>query len=316
MKTVYVEKVFSDAEMDKLANTFVKPSQIKQVFTEDVDVFSKDGKLLIRFRKNVLREKDIKKFFDATFHFTKQNTTQNRGSTTGSKSKNVYDNPKVMSSILGYFDRWAPNQKADFRKAGVKAPLEVRETRFSSDHPDKFKEIFPLVQDVSKYYKKLLPEYFKKQNAKARETPFKIPGTAFTTITTNVNFQTSIHKDKGDDADGFGNLVVIENGEYEGGQTCLPQFGIGIDVRQGDILFMNVHEWHGNLPILPVNKDAARMSVVCYLRTKVWKRTRGKSQQFRDKHLKTIKKIRAKAKSHHNKTRRKKKGGSNLLDLF
>jgi hypothetical protein len=316
MKTVYVEKVFSDAEMDKLANTFVKPSQIKQVFTDDVDVFSKDGKLLIRFRKNVLREKDIKKFFDATFHFTVQNTTQNRGSTTGSKSKNVYDNPKVMSSILGYFDRWAPNQKADFRKVGMKAPLEVRETRFSSDHPDKFKEIFPLVQDISKYYKKLLPEYFKKQNAKARETPFKIPGTAFTTITTNVNFQTSIHKDKGDDADGFGNLVVIENGEYEGGQTCLPQFGIGIDVRQGDILFMNVHEWHGNLPILPVNKDAARMSVVCYLRTKVWKRTRGKSQQFRDKHLKTIKKIRTKAKSHHSKTRRKKKGGTNLLDLF
>jgi hypothetical protein len=61
----------------------------------------------------------------------------------------------------------------------------------------------------------------------------------------------------------------------------LSQYGIGIDVRQGDILFMDVHEWHGNLPMFPNSKDATRMSIVCYLRTKVWERTRNKSKAFK-----------------------------------
>ena len=301
MKKVYVDKIYSDAQMVKLGNTFVKPHQIKKIFNEDIDVYNKEtGKLLIRFRKNVLKKKDINDFYEATYKYTKQNTSQNRGSTTGSNNKNIYDNPKVMSSILGYFDRWAPNQKLDFKKAGVKIPLEVRETRFSADNPDKFKQIFPLIQDINKYYKKLLPEYFKKQNNKAKQTPFKIPKTAFTTITTNINFKTSIHKDKGDDEEGFGNLVVIEKGKYTGGETCLPQFGIGINVRDGDLLFMNVHEWHGNLPIKFQDKDAVRMSVVCYLRTKVWKRTQNKTEKFKAKHLKSVKNIKNKLKKLNN----------------
>ena len=32
----------------------------------------------------------------------------------------------------------------------------------------------------------------------------------YPTVTTNVNWQTSIHTDKGDDSEGFGNLVVLE----------------------------------------------------------------------------------------------------------
>jgi hypothetical protein len=328
MKTLTVDKVFTDTEMDKIANTFIKPSQINRIFNEDVDIFTTDGTLLIRFRKKVLNPKDIKAFYDATYEFTTKNPTSNRGSSTGSKSKNVYDNPKVMSAILGYYDRWGPNHKATFNKLKMSAPLEVRETRFSADHPAEFKQTFPLIQDINKYYKKLMPEHFKKQNKKAKETPFKIPGTSFTTITTNINFQTSIHKDKGDDGDGFGNLVVIEKGKYDGGETCIPQYGIGINVREGDVLFMNVHEWHGNLPIIPKEKDTVRMSVVCYLRTKVWKRTRHKSLQFKERHLKTIKRIQqkvrtttttnpsSKTKKKKNKNSKHKREGKHKKGLF
>jgi len=304
MKTIYVEKIFTDQQMDTLGNSFVQSKHIHQIFDEDVDVFSKEGDLLLRFRKNVLKQKDSDAFFDATYKFTTQNTTKNRGSTTGSKSKNVYENPIVQSSILGYFDRWAPNQKQYFKKAGMKLPLEVRETRFSADFPEKFKKILPLIQDINKYYKKLLPNYFKKQNAKAKQTHFKIPHTSFTTITTNVNFQTSIHKDKGDDGEGFGNLVVIERGRYSGGETCLPQFGIGVNVREGDVLFMDVHQWHGNLKIKPIDKDAVRMSVVCYLRTKIWERTKNKSESFKKKHLANTRKALKRANK-HSKTRKK-----------
>ena len=303
MNVVHVEKIVEEHKMETMKNTFVKPSHIRRIFRESVDVHTKDGRLLAKFRKRVLCPKKQKRFFDATFEFTRREVSGNRGNTCGSKRRSVYDNPRVKSAILGYFDRWAPKEKVQFRRAGVQQPLEVRETRFSTNFSEKFAETFPLIRQINGFYKRLLPSFFNKQHKKAKETHFTIANTAFTTITTNINFQTAIHKDKGDDQEGFGNLAVVEQGKYTGGEICMPQFGIGFDVRQGDLLFMDVHEWHGNLPIVLVEKDAVRMSIVCYLRTNVWKRTRNKSAQFKRRHLNTIKKIKAAAKANI-KTRR------------
>ena len=288
MKVYHVDKTISDSNMEKLKNTYVKPSQISFVIKDDADVYTKDGVLLLKFRKNVLKTKELDAYYDATYKYTITNATKNRGSTSGSKEKNVKDNKPVFSSILGFFDKWSPNQKSYFRKLGIKKPIEVRETMFTYKHPDKMKKAEPLIKSINNLYKKLLPKYFKKQNDKAKQTHFKIADTAFTTITTNVNFRTSIHTDKGDDAEGFGNLAVIERGEYTGGETCFPQYGVGIDVREGDILFMNVHEWHGNLPTSSITKDSVRMSIVCYLRTNIWKRTKNKTRKFKKEHFKSI----------------------------
>jgi len=290
--TIYtVDKDIDDSRAENLGNQFVSPSMINFIIRDhDADVYAADGKLLLRFRKNALSKVHATEFYDNVIGFA-MNSTQNRGSTTGSKSKNVYDNPKVMSNIVGFFDRFPPNYKASFKKAGVKQPLEVRECRFNRDHPDKFKKMIPLVKEINELYKEYAPEHFVKQNKKAKQTHFKIPGTAFTTITTNVNFKTSIHKDKGDDAEGFGNLAVIENGKYEGAETCFPQYGLGVDVRTGDMLFMDVHEWHGNLPMKPLEKDAKRLSIVCYLRYKIWLRTKNKTRRFYDKHNRTMRKL-------------------------
>jgi hypothetical protein len=172
-------------------------------------------------------------------------------------------------------------------------PIEVRETAFVADHPDEFAKMVPFIEQIDRLYKKYLPEYYEKPYKKAKETHFKIADTSFTTITTNISFQTTLHKDKGDDEMGFGNLVVIEKGKYTGGETCLPQYGIGVDVREGDILLMDVHEWHANLPI-QLEKGAERMSVVCYLRRKLWERTRNKSRAFMKRHNRTVKSIKGK----------------------
>lgn len=291
VKTYTVKKNMSDAEADvKLLNKFVNASMIHDIIKDDTDVYTEDGKLLLKFRKNTLSKIHTASFYDNIIKFA-LTPTSNRGSATGSKSKNVYDNPRIMTNIFGYFDRFSPTQKKNFRIKGVKLPLEVRECRFNRDFPELYQKTLPLIREINSLYKKHTPAYFKRQNDKAKETAFKIPDTAFTTITTNVNFRTSIHTDKGDDAEGFGNLVVIENGKYEGAETCFPQYGIGVDVRTGDMLFMNVHEMHGNLPIKLIDKDARRLSVVCYLREKLWKRTRGKSAAFVKKHNKTVRDI-------------------------
>jgi hypothetical protein len=302
----HLDKVISDEAMEKLKNTFVKPSQIKLIINHDADVYTADNKLLFIYRKNKLDTKKLDEFYDAIIKFA-MTETSNRGSASASKapSKNVRDNPRIKSNIFGYFEKFAPKQKMLLREAGMKNLLDVRETRFNMDYPEQYKRTLPLIKQIDDYYKKYIPEKYKLQRKKANQTHFRIQDTSFTTVTTNVNFQTSIHKDKGDDAEGFGNLVVIEKGKYDGAETCFPQYGVGVDLRFGDILFMDVHQWHGNLPMKKIDKDAIRLSIVCYLRYNIWVKTKGKSKDFMIKHNKTIKNLRRGRASDKNKTRKK-----------
>lgn len=290
----YVKKDYDDNKLSKIMNKKLKRDQIKTIIDDDADVFTEDGKLLLRFRKNKLNETNIKEFYDNIISFAVI-PTNNRGSASGSKKKNVYDNPKIMSNIIGYFDKLSPRQKFKFKQMGLALPtISVRETRFLQEYPDKFKKLVPLVKEIDKFYEQYVPENYGKQKKKANQTPFHIDNTAFTTITTNVNYQTTVHTDKGDDSEGFGNLVVIEHGKYKGGETCFPQYGIGIDVRTRDIIYMDVHQPHGNLPIELETKDAKRLSIVCYLRKSIWEQTKGKTKKFMIKHNKTMKKIKKK----------------------
>jgi hypothetical protein len=290
--TVYhVDKDFDDAKMEKKMNKMLKRDDISLILDESADVHTADGKLLLRFRKNAIKdEEQIEDFYENIIRFAK-NVSSNRGSASGSKKKNLADNPKVMSNIFGYFDKWSPSQKVIFKKLSTTPKLSVRPCRFNVDYPEQYKKTVPLVQTIDALYEKLIPEKYKLQRKKANETPFKIPGTSFTTVTTNVNYQTSVHTDKGDDVEGFGNLAVIEKGEYSGGETCFPQYGIGVNVRKGDVLFMDVHQPHANLPIQKKTEDTIRLSIVCYLRKNVWLKSRGTSKATFERHNKTLKKM-------------------------
>lgn len=292
----YVEKDYDDNKLSKVLDKKLKRSDIKDIITEDADVYTSDGKLLLRFRKNVLSKDNINEFYDNVIDFAVTPTTT-RGSASSSKKKNIYDNPKVMTNIIGYFDKLSPRQKFSIRKNGNTLPkMTVRETRFLIEYPNEYKKLLPLIKEIDKYYEKLIPENYAKQKKKAKETPFRIENTAFTTVTTNVNYQTGVHTDKGDDAEGFGNLAVIEKGKYKGGETCFPQYGIGVNLRTGDILYMDVHQPHGNLPIELADKDAKRLSIVCYLRNSIWEKTRGKSKKFMERHNKIMRNITRKQK--------------------
>jgi hypothetical protein len=287
----YVKKDYDDTQLHKIMNRKLKRNDIDVIIDHDADVYTEDGNLLLRFRKNKLNKNNIKEFYDNVIKFASTKTS-NRGSASGSKSKNVRDNPKTMTNIIGYFDKLSPQHKYIFKKKGIPLPkISVRETRFLSENPDKFNKLVPLIKEIDKYYKEYVPKNYEKQKKKANETPFKIDNTAFTTITTNVNFQTTVHTDKGDDIEGFGNLVVISEGKYKGGETCFPQYGIGVDVKETDVIFMDVHNPHGNLPIELETTNAKRLSVVCYLRKRIWEQTRGKTKKFMIKHNKTFKKM-------------------------
>lgn len=292
--TYTVRKNITDEEMLSRMNRYVNKKDIDVIIKgHSCDVYTEEGKLLIRFRTNVLTEKNTQQFYDNIIKFA-HHTSSNRGSTSGAqtKNKNVRDNPHVMSNIFGYFDRWSPSQKYVFKKLNFKPAVDVRETRFNMESPEKYKKTIPLLKEINKLYKNLTPKYYKKQYKKAKETHFKIDNTAFTTVTTNINFQTTVHTDKGDDAEGFGNLATFETGSYSGAETCFPQYGIGVDVREHDFLLMDVHEPHGNLPLILNTPESERMSIVCYLRKAVWEKTKNKTKKFFEKHRKTMKKLR------------------------
>lgn len=292
MKELIVEKIFTNEQMFCYEGKEIKRSMIKLILTEDVDVYTKENILLCKFRKNALNKKKVNDFYDNVIDFA-MNVTTNRGTTSGQKKtkKNVKNNPKVMSNILGYIDGFSPSQKANMKKKNIYPMLDVRESRFNIENPEKYDKVYPLLKQIDSLYKKYIPTYYKKQRQKADETYYKIKDTSFTTITTNINFKTRLHKDRGDDEEGFGNLAVIEDGYYEGSETCFPQYGIGFDVRQNDILFMNVHEWHANLPMKPENKNVRRLSIVCYLRLNVWKITKNINQNILKQHNNVVRQL-------------------------
>lgn len=289
--TVYhIPKKIPDSKMSEIKGTRLDPSQIDFIIEEDADVYSaEDNTLLLRFRKKRLNQNHIDRFYNNIISFAHNASSQRTTAAGTAKDKTI--SASVQSNIFGYFDTWALGQKWKFKKLGLKIPLAVRECRFNKDYPEKYKETIPLIQDIDEQYRKLTPDHYAKQIKKAKQTPFKIADTSFTTVTTNLNFQTTVHTDKGDDPEGFGNLVVIQKGKYRGGETCFPQYGVGVDMRTGDVLFMNVHEPHANLPIHYESKDAERLSIVCYLRIGVYDKSKGKTKKFMLKHNATMKKI-------------------------
>ena len=181
----------------------------------------------------------------------------------GKKVKNTIGN-LAQSNIIGYFD------KKD-RNIGVNAP-QCRKTAFTAQQVEKWTKVLPFIIAIDRQFKKLIPKHHKLQLNRAKLTPkYAIKDTAFSTLTINYNWRTALHKDAGDFMDGFGNLIVCEKGRYKGGCTGFPQFGVAVNVRHGDFLAMDVHEWHCNTKLIPIDKDYTRLSLVAYLREQMIK---------------------------------------------
>lgn len=284
-----VQPIYDDEKMTKKINTFLKPSDIKQIINHDADVYietvdpqtnEKSRILLLKFRKNVLSKEKCDAFYENIIQFANQ-ASNNRTNSNGVKDRKNWhysELPKVKTNIFGYFDEFGPQIKKKFKDRHFHPSIAVRPCSFNAKNPEKYACCVPLVQEIDALYRKHIPDPYAKQIKAAEQIgEFRIPHTSFTTVTTNLNYQTTIHRDRGDFEEGFGNLAVLQRGEYDGGETCFPRFGLGVDVREGDVLFMNVHEPHANLPLVMKSPDAIRLSIVCYLRGNILKNIHGKT---------------------------------------
>jgi hypothetical protein len=283
------------------------------IFDEDVDVYTEDEngnkKLLAKLRKQVIDPDIIKTGWEGfwvaaspsrmrgaaagpiqkTSKYWKKRTLANTKvfstgyvNEDGEVSKMRVNN-QVFSAVLGYFN------------ATSLPKLPCRLTTYTRSHWKYFKHGVPFIKALDTCFKKLVPERHSAQLKAASEKPMlQIDDTAFSSVTVNRNFRTGLHMDDGDFVGGYGNLSVIERGHYHGGFTLFPQYRIGFNVRTGDFLAMDVHQWHCNTAMYETvedkkrNKDLprihksdietgtlgdefkfSRVSFVCYLREKL-----------------------------------------------
>tara|TARA_Y100000590_G_scaffold424989_1_gene532500 strand:- start:1285 stop:2268 length:984 start_codon:yes stop_codon:yes gene_type:complete len=319
--TITIPKLVPDEVMNDIEGEFLDfqfhtftSNQFPMLITEDVDVYKDNGELLLKFRKNVISQKLCEQAFQSyktvqmsrgaasragpinekSIYWSKRTVVRkdkNKKSKkwmtkyitpSGEVSKMMVSNP-VFTHVLGYYE------KTPFLK------MPCRLTSFTRRNLEKYKSGLPFIERIDELYKKLVPDRYKIQKKRADLRPkYRINNTAFTTITVNRNFRTALHKDAGDYKPGFGNVTVLERGKYHGGYTILPQYGIAVNVRQGDFLAMDVHEWHCNSPLYETksdkkynetlkpdynlhsergvqgeNKRYTRLSFVCYVRDKI-----------------------------------------------
>lgn len=320
IKTITVEKILDDEYIQSKEGEYFDENYYKKpnrhiLIGENVDVYKKNGELLLKIRRGVIPKKFTDLALEAFLDASKVKH-ENRGAAAGvldrnkmpnyigefvnqgkfrtgfiSKSSNILSKQVTsnlsQSNIVGFFDVHDRNLKGN----GVPCRL----TAFNKKNPELWKKSLPFIKYCDNLFKELVPKRHKVQKDRASLTPdFTIPDTAYSTITINYSWRTGLHRDTGDLKEGYGNLIVIEDpnnpNKYDGCYLGFPQYGVCVDVRTGDYLAMDVHEWHCNTEFKPrkrildsikkfKKKDIEndwifnRLSMVMYLREKMIKCT-------------------------------------------
>lgn len=269
VKIIKQGKILKDSQVAKLKGKFLNDSHYHTLIDYNCDAYDNYGNLLFKFRKKVFPEETLKLGYDS-FKGSIQ-LTEGRGITSGSSHKrvrkdgsvsNITVGNKVLSGNVGYMDSGSMVKYC-------------RTSAFGRDHFEEFKNGFPFVEKVDEFYKELCPKYYEKQKAVADSTNrnYIIGETSFTTVTVNESFRTAVHQDAGDYREGFGNLIVYNDNSYTGGYFVLPQYGVAIDIQNTDILFVDVHKWHGNteMKVKEGFEKPFRISFVLYYRENMHK---------------------------------------------
>lgn len=246
MQKILLKEYMTDAACgERYQGKFLDDSAFDTLITEDTDGYTIGGQMLFRFRKGAIEFNVLKEGYEGMKWGVR--LTEARGTAAGDSFKrirtdgsvtNTTVNNRVETGAMGYMDKNAMVRYC-------------RQTAFTTEYFKEFQRGMPFVHRVNELYEELCPEHYRRQLNIARGTNrnYVIDDTAFTTVTVNRNFQTAVHKDSGDFPRGFGNLIVYREGdEWTGSYFCLPQYRVAIDLRNTDILFVDVHKWHGNTP--------------------------------------------------------------------
>lgn len=281
VRRIKAQEHYTVEEAALLGASFLDESSYDTLITEDADVLKPDGTPLLLFRKGAISPEACaaaypnlrdaagnadnrglaggvvdtdKTSYNEEVVVTKEGLTRYKGIKADGTLSNTQRANKVRSGIVGYFNRTS------------RFPY-CRTTAYNLHHPERFTAALPFIKEVSEAFRHLAPQRYAAQLAAIEEThpDFYIPGTAFTTVTVNKNWQTAVHQDKGDYREGFGVLTAFTGGTFTGCFFVYPRYRVAVDMRTTDVLVGDVHCWHGNTPFRPTGKFE-RISCVFYYR--------------------------------------------------
>lgn len=264
MDKIIVKRLYTDEQAEKkFKGKFLKEEDCHILIENSCDGYDAAGNLLFKFRKGVLPIETLMLGVD-NFRASIQ-LTESRGMASGSSHKRIRKDGSTSKITVG--------NKVESGAVGFADPAAMirycRKTGFTRQYFEKFKAGIPFVEAIDKLYEELAPRHYaiQKQYAEGTNQNYVIGDTAFTTVTVNRNFITAVHKDAGDLPQGFGNLIAYHKGDWKGCHFTLPEFGVGIDLQNGDVLFVDVHKWHGNTPFVNFDEENdERISFVLYFR--------------------------------------------------
>ena len=301
----------SDSECDKLKGTYMDDSSYERIISSDCDFYC-EGKPVFKFRKDAFN-KDL---LDTAWDNCKYMATASRGR--GAAAGPIDPNSQYWKKReISWSSKWSAKYMVVDKKTGEKKESKMRVNNTTASSPigyygktkglgldlpcrlshytrtnlDKYHKATPFFQAIANHYKDLLPDQYNSQMERAKENDYHIPETPFSTITINRNFRTALHQDSGDFG-GWACLSVLEENKYSGGLFVLPKYKVAIDMRHGDLLVADVHQYHGNtelyeteadkkyndlnpqktyqdnleVGVLGLNNRFSRISFVCYLR--------------------------------------------------
>jgi hypothetical protein len=312
-KEIVLKPVLTNDQIKAREGSYFSDKDIQTLIEEDSDIYGLDPetgekKLLAKFRKNVIPHDIIQKGWES--YYITAAASRNRGAAAGPiQTKSAYWRKRKPTEIQGWSARYIQDGKVSKMRVNnnvfssvlgyfEQTPfmgLPCRLTSYTQKYFKYYKNGIPFIQAINDVFKELVPDRYKAQKKAADEKPmYRIADTCFSSVTVNRNFRTALHMDDGDFKQGYGNLSVIERGKYHGGYTLFPRYGVGFNLRTGDFIAMDVHEWHCNTDLYETKEDKeynkklpkiyfddpstgtlggekpfTRISFVCYLREKL-----------------------------------------------
>lgn len=246
--------------MKQKIGRILAPSDLNMVLTGAARVFKPNGELLCIYVPGAIPSEMGEQVWPILSSIKEKKV--NRGMASGAGrvragTKTSYAKP-VASNIIGFIEEAPPRYPA------------CRTTAWTGQHAEQFRSLYPYFQQIGETFQTLVPDRYKVQKSRAEATrpEWVIEGTPFSTVTVNNTYSTGVHQDAGDLREGFSCLSVLRRGSYTGGILTFPEFRIGVDLQDRDVILMDAHEWHGNTAMVP-NGYHERVSVVLYYRTDI-----------------------------------------------
>lgn len=259
-------------EMEARAGKCPGDADYDVLLTGATRVTKLDGKPLCVYLPGALKDALNEPGVYDVLHELRKRISRNRGLASGtvrfkSNQTRSYTKP-ISSAIAGAIDP-------------VGQQRYCRLTSWTGNNLPSWELLHPLLQQIAANFREQVPERYAAQAAIVAQTDpaWVVPRTPFTTITVNNSYPTGCHTDKGDLDAGFSTITCVRRGEYHGGRLVFPQYRLAVDMKHGDLILMDAHEWHGNTIMTCMCGtrmngycelcEAERISLVAYYRTKL-----------------------------------------------